>query len=118
MALPRIMPSDLRLTGLHEMDGDGRAWMMTFEYGDDGSLHIQYGTGTFDGCGSDMARPTRVSDQPAMILPSSGWTELVWSATPSDPVGRFGLGGTLSSRDLRAMAQTMPIAETVPASGC
>ena len=73
---------------------------------------IQYGVGTFDGCGPTSPRVAEVSGRPGLYETShhkwGWWTELVWPARPGHPDGRYGLSGNLPPDRMLRMARSMP----------
>ncbi|MEA2580091.1 MAG: hypothetical protein QOE83_983 [Actinomycetota bacterium] len=88
-----------------------QGWVLHLTYGVKKHVYIQYGLGIFDGCGSESASDVRVGTMPGALTEShpAGWSELIWPATTTHPVGRYGLAGSFSARQVLRMARSMPV---------
>jgi hypothetical protein len=74
-------------------------------------LHIQFGVATFDGCGGDSAKPTRVLGERSLYYTSHHkgqvWSQLIWPVARGESVGSYGLTGPFSLRRLTKWAEQM-----------
>jgi hypothetical protein len=92
---------------------------LTFLFGSEKFVIIDYGFGVFDGCGSGSGKPVSVNGQPGLVSSSSTatWTQLIWPATENHPEGTYGLTGSFSPRRALAIAESMAPPTKVAAEG-
>ena len=121
VALPDGLPRGVTIAPMNQPGGvvyetpstTPPGWMLHLVFGTEKHVYIQFGATTFDGCGpGPEVRQVRVGDAPALLYVSTGvnvvWSELIWPATRSAPVGRYGLSGSLSPGRILQLARTMP----------
>jgi len=116
VVLPDGLPGGVALAPKHpvyKLESTTRAgWILQLVYGTKKHVNIQFGSATFDGCGTEGARAVRVGNMPGALIAtqhrSGWWTELIWPATTAHPFGRYGLTGSLSPGRMLRMARSVP----------
>ena len=116
VVLPDGLPGGVALAPKHpvyKLESTTRAgWILELVYGTKKHVNIQFGSATFDGCGTEGARAVRVGNMPGALIAtqhrSGWWTELIWPATTAHPFGRYGLTGSLSPGRMLRMARSVP----------
>jgi hypothetical protein len=77
-------------------------------FGKQGSLLIEFGVSSLDGCAPEDSISVQISGQEGLLREAPGpSTELIWPATLEHPEGTYGLSGSFSSEEALAMARSM-----------
>ncbi|MEA2517796.1 MAG: hypothetical protein QOG16_1634 [Actinomycetota bacterium] len=111
---PIVLPN-VPTGGLHRfklyLRGEGVEGGIDLNIAPERRLSIQFGIATFDGCGGDSAKVTRILGERALFstIHHKGqvWSQLIWPVARGEIVGSYGLAGPFSLARLTKWAEQM-----------